>query len=190
MHSLWKPVSAAWYQLPYHGTRSVATPTAGDCYYVPMYMNRLTIDKIAAEITTQGVSASGTDVLRVGLYNASSTTGLPSGSPVIDFGTIDLEGAAAVTVLNVTNTALTPGLYWFAIVRQTTGTVGTPAVLRLSAFVNANASLIYQTGVTPTLGAGAREYCLKETGVNGALSTPGTMVASSDQVPVILYQVT
>lgn len=189
MHTFWKPVSGAWYELPaYHGSSTGVTPVSGECYYIPQVMPRVTIDQLYVETTVASVDSSSTDVIRVGLYNPSATTGLPSGSPVIDFGTFNLETAVPGVALDVTNTTVA-GLYWWAVVRQVTGTPSTAGQVRSSNFTSPYSGLLYQTTSLPvTNGAGSRFYTFKETGVSGALGTPGTLTLSADSVPIIWYK--
>lgn len=185
-----------WFKPGQSGTVSAATPTDGTMYLMPLWPNRTAqLQQLAFEITTQGVSASGTDVMRFGIYSAGSDSdpaalnGRPTGAALIDFGTSDLEAAAGVKVFDVSNITLAPKLYWLAVVRQTSGSIGVAAQVRSQVGAQMNIGMLGQTASTPLIGTDAASYgYLTQTGVTGALPTIGTLVESSGAAPVVLCQ--
>lgn len=184
--------AGGWWKASQAGTVSAATPTASTMYLMPLWFNRVgQISKLAIEITTQGISPAGTDVMRLGVYNAARINGAPTGAALADFGTIDLEGAAAVTVLSGLSLTLAPKLYWLAVVRQTTGTVATPAQVRSQVGSTNNYSMIRQAGLgTPAIGTDGASYGYYTQGsVTGALPTIGALANSSVAAPVVLINI-
>lgn len=188
---LWTPGSNVWYKASQAGTVSASTPTASTMWLLPLWPNRrMTIKQIAFEISTQGVSASGTDVIRFGIYSADLTTGAPSGAPVVDWGTSDLEAAAGIVVFNVADQALSPRLYYLASARQTTGSIGVAGQVRMQVGMQQNHALMGQTASTPVIGTdGATFGMWTMTGVTGALPTISAPAASSAACPVVLMQI-
>lgn len=178
-----------WKKASQHGSVDAAAPTAGEMYLMPLWPSKaVTIKQIAFEITTQGISVSGTDLLRFGIYN-SSTGGVPSGAALIDWGTSDLEAVAGVKVVNVTDQALDPVLYWLAVVRQTTGSIGTAAQVRRQLPHMDNSYFMRQTGATPAIGTdGATGGYYLQTSVTGALPSIGTIAISGNFAPCLWLQ--
>lgn len=152
----WKPVSGLWYDLDgqlENQAVSAHNPAVNDVYYCPFWGKRgLTIDQLAYEITTQGVSASGTDEMRFGVYASHVDTGMPD-ALVVDFGKIDLEATIGVKTFDVTNTAMPPGLLWMAACRQQTGSIGTPGQVRGLVGATSARTLFGESG-GPTMGSG------------------------------------
>lgn len=188
-HHLYDAAADDWKKAAQHGSVDAASPTAGEMYLIPLWPSKaVTIKQIAFEITTQGVSASGTDVLRFGVYN-SSTGGVPSGAALIDWGTSDLEATTGVKVVNVTDQALDPKLYWLAVVRQTTGSIGTAGQVRRQLPHMNNSFLMRQTS-GPTIGTdGATGGYYLQTSVTGALPSIGTIAISGNFAPILWLQV-
>lgn len=174
---------------PRQGSTAAGTPSAGDMSLIPMALSRSgTIHQLFFEITTQGVSASGTDVIRFGVYNSDDTTMRPTGAAVVDFGTSDLEATVGVKTFNVTNTALGPRLYWFAIVRQTTGSISTAAQVRRQS--PSHECYKYLSEITvPAIGStGGLGTSYVQTGVTGALPTIGTLTYDTGNPPSVLVE--
>lgn len=182
--------SNAWHKAGQAGTVSAGTPAEGTMFLTPFWPGRAcTITQLAYEITVQGSSADGTDEMRAGIYATDDATGLPSGAPVVDFGTTDLEATSGVVVWNVTDQALAPKLYWLARVRQTSGVIVTAAQLRQQIGDNANYRVVKDTASTPSIGTGAGGYGVySQTGVTGALPSIGTLTMGNFASPVLLMQ--
>ena len=160
-----------------------------------MFLNPLfpakacTLDRIAYEITTQGVSASGTDRMRFGIYNSDNSTGRPTGAPLIDLSDVDLEATTGVKVFDCTNQALDSKLYWFAAVRQTTGSIGTAAVVRHASLPVLSMNFVTDTQTTPTIGtANPGGMMFTQSSVTGALPSIGSLTMSIAAAPVTLYK--
>lgn len=172
----WTPVSGGWYMLDGQmdlQAPSLLTPAVNEVFCCPFWGKRgLTIDQISYEITTQGVSASGTDELRIGIYNSHASTGGPD-TVLADFGKVDLEATVGVKTFDVTNTVLEPKLYWLATVRQTTGTIGTPAQVRGLLAATRDLGLFNETASPPTMGASnlVGKYAYSAVPVSGAFAT-------------------
>lgn len=140
----------------------------------PFYTRqRITIDRIAAEVTSAGGAGS---VFRLGIYKDNGS-GYP-GVKVIDAGTINSTSATAqeITISQV----LEPGLYWFGGVIQ--GAAGSLPTIRttISSIQTVGASSI-TTAVQSTVGYGL-------TSVTGALPDPftagATVVATAPKIAV------
>lgn len=174
----------------YHPNGSGAlSMTAGTIFFSPLFPGRpCTLTTLAYQISTQG-TGTGTQLFRAGIYESSSSTGRPTGSPLIDFGTQDLEATTGIKVWNVTNVDLDPKLYWFASVKQTSGgqsTAGAP----LGIFQNSTNAFFAATDTasTPTtLATGALSF--QQTGAtSGTLPSIGTLTAYQGSVPCVLFK--
>lgn len=194
--------SNAWYKAGQHGAISSGIPAANTLFAYPFWpTRRCTITRLAYEVTVQGVSASGTDVMRFGLYDNFGVLGqewYKPGARIVDFGTVDLEAnAPGVYVFDVANQACNPKLLWFAAVRQTSGTIGTAAQLRLQGGTQFNQGIMAPNGVTtPTIGTsgGANAgFWQRSSSVSGALPTPFSTTSevsvSAAPLPIILIEV-
>lgn len=96
---------------------------------------RGTLDGIAYENTVQAVHASGTEILRFGLY-ADDGEGRPTGAALFQTASLDMEGSDGTVGIHAVSTSWTgikPQLYWLACNRFTTGTVSTSSRQRLAA---------------------------------------------------------
>ena len=162
-------VSGSWYP-NYCLALGTATPTTGKIYAYPILVTRLhTFTKLGNWVTAGGTSS----VLRFGIY-ADNGSGAP-GNLVLDAGTATaVTGAAAAS--GVFSQALSPGLYWLAIVVNSTSgapTLTTDATTRASVVLG-------QTGVTAAQGQ-SQGYQTTGTSTTGPL--PATFPASAVNVP-------
>lgn len=178
---------AAWV-MPYHANGS-STPTfvVNTMYLVPIYPGKAcTLSNLAYEITTQG-TGTGTQVMRAGIYESSTTTMRPTGSPLVDFGTTDLEATVGIKNWDITNQDLSPKLYWFASVKQTSGTQTTVSVIRFIALPVMNTAYCTDTNATPAT-VSTTNLAYTQTSVSGALPTIGTLTGTQASVPSILFK--
>lgn len=88
------------------------SPVQNTTYFIPVYLNAGTYDRLRLRCTGN----SGTQIdFRMGIYNSSSTTGLPT-TVALDAGLITTEntGNNDITI----NKTLTSGFYYLAINKQ------------------------------------------------------------------------
>lgn len=170
----WSAISNGWYFLEgqeLNQAPGAATPAVNELFLVPFYGKRgWTLSEIGYEITTQGVSASGTDELRFGLFAPHASTG-QADALVADYGKVDLEATIGVKAFNVADTPLEPQLYWLGAVRQTTGTIGVAGQVRTLTPAPWVRHMFPETGATSTFGTSniLGKYGYVVSGVSGAL---------------------
>lgn len=115
------------------------TATNNSCSFLPIYLpTSTTFDRIAAQTAS---SFSGTATLRLGIFNADTSTGKPS-TVVLDAGTVSCTAASTVYAITISQT-LTAGWYWLAAVTQ--GSATTNAFVRVS-----NVSSLINVALSPT----------------------------------------
>jgi hypothetical protein len=88
------------------------SPVQNTTYFIPIYLNAGTYDRL--RIRCSGNSGTSID-LRLGIYNASSTTGLPT-TVVLDAGLINTESTGNYD--KTINQTLTSGFYYLAVNKQ------------------------------------------------------------------------
>lgn len=135
---------------------------------------RGTIDGLAYEMTVKAVSASGTDTMRIGLYDDDGQ-GQPTGATLFQTANLDLEGTdgnVGVRTTVVSWTGIEPKLYWLGVSRRNTGTIATSPSLRLAANDGFKDRLVSDSSATPVMGAGPM-WCNYE------------MAISADTLPTI-----
>ena len=138
-------------------------------FYFPVFLPTASYDRISM----RSGAYVGTATVRMGLYNASSTTGLPT-TVVFDAGTV--SPSATDTNYEITiSQSLTAGYYYMAINLQAktgdgdylTGgalaTPGLPFLMTTTSFAASPGNFSYFT----------------ESGVTGAFATAGSLTASS-----------
>jgi hypothetical protein len=104
-----------WFGPP--GTVGVAPQTDKTVRATPIFVARTTqVEAMGMVVTTPGSAASGTPVVRLGIYKDDGSGAFP-GSLLLDAGTVDVstKGEKVIGGLNVT---LEPGTYWLAAVPQ------------------------------------------------------------------------
>lgn len=176
----------AWHW-PYHAnTGTGGLPTVSTMYLTPLFPGkRCTLANLAYEITTQG-SGTGTQVLRAGIYDASTSDGRPTGAPLVDFGTQDLEATTGVKNWDITNQDLEARLYWFGAVKQTAGSVTTQSQIKM---IGGNASAcVYTCDTASTPGMSTNFLGYLHTGVTGALPTISSLSGHQGTQPLILFK--
>lgn len=167
-----KPTTSYWFPANAKAWSSFAL-TLNKCYYSPIWIPVAgTVDRIGLFIQAGAASATP----RLGLYSSGSD-GRPS-ALLVDGGTVDgsTNGEKTVTI----SQAVTPGLYWVAVVNQTAAatlyyyaTSGTGAVvLGIGAHSSGGTSQDPQSIYT-------------QASVSGAL--PSTPTLTNDQNPTAVY---
>lgn len=106
-----KTVASRYYPICPAFFAASGAPVANTIYFAPFAIRETTsIDRLSIRVTT-GVALGE---IRLAVYAASATTGLPTGSALADTGGV----AAVVATLidaTVTPVSLTPGIYYFAL---------------------------------------------------------------------------
>jgi len=144
------------------------TPTANTTYYVPIFLPTVSIDRIAVKAGASFTSAGNT---RLGLYNASATTGKPT-TLVFDAGTVNVTENGTDFAITISEN-ITANWYYFAVNRQsgTYNISGTTFITGLN-FVASTLS-----------GSSMKGY--SEASITGALpATVGTLAANTTRNPV------
>lgn len=143
---------SGWYHFPAGNTATI-NATLNRQYYIPFPVYQAcTVTAIACSVTTLGAAGA---VVRLGIYN-SDANGLP-GTLLIDGGTVASTGTGAKEV--TISQALTPGIYWLAVVPQVvtcslTALVGVNAYGALGSPSNQAATPIggyFEAGITGAL---------------------------------------
>jgi hypothetical protein len=142
---------------------SSGTRVLNTVYYSPIFLKAGTYDRI---LLGTGSGHTNTTVVRMGLYNASTTTGLPT-TVAFDAGTVSCTAATTNYTITISQTIAT-GWYYLAMVAQTVGGVAQfLAATTPPAGVNASKSSL--------AGATNQNYYFTETGISGAFATAGTL---------------
>ncbi len=157
---LW--VVPRWYHSQLTGLTGTIAPTASELRLLPFYVPvPRAIDRVGCNVTTAGTSGH---VARLGIYNASPTTGMPT-TVFLDAGTV---AVGTTGVKEVTLTATLHGLYWLGLTAQSgtfvsvataqsaliagaTTAAGSLAFVLNYGSVDPTAALPDRTGVTPVL---------------------------------------
>lgn len=164
--------SVPWYAGSYYSANGprVGTnnPTTNGTYYLPIVIASTgTLDRI--QINT-GSSFSGTASVRLGMYNMSSTTGLPS-TVLFDAGTVSCTAASTNYSITISQ-PVTPGIYYLAANMQTA-----PTTPRFFGVTRVYSPALPMTGNT-TSDSPVQNYT--QGGVTGAFATAGTLNASAE----------
>lgn len=145
--------------IPY--IRSSKAVTINAMYLLPFaILADATLTQIAFEVS----GAVATALARTGIYAASASTLLPTGSPIVDNGTIDASTTGTKTVS--LSQALTAGVYWLAFVGQTAA----PTVRHM-----AGVSPFVANATFPSGSGTGWNNALVQTGVSGALPSIGSL---------------
>ena len=89
------------------------SPVQNTTYFVPVYLNAGTYDRLRVRVGRNG----GTQIdVRLGIYNSSSTTGLPT-TVLLDAGTVTTENSSSTYDITINHT-LTSGFYYLAFNKQ------------------------------------------------------------------------
>jgi hypothetical protein len=93
-------------------TNGTAVIAANTLYAHPFLVARaLTIDRLGIRVTTAGAALT---VARLGIYSDNGS--VYPGALVKDVGTVAVDAIAVVAAAIAGNQALTPGLYWLALI--------------------------------------------------------------------------
>ena len=144
-----------------------SSPTANTTYYIPFrVVETKTFDRIS--FVTGSSTITGTGTFRLGIYNQSA--GVPT-TVLLDAGTVNATAASTAYSATISQ-SLSAGVYYLAINMQTSWTAGSlPSVystLDKSFYMNNYIDSMFQE--IPLAG-------YYQTGVTGAFSTAGTLVA-------------
>jgi hypothetical protein len=146
------------------------TATEDVTYYIPIYLDGNSFDRIS---TRTAGNFSGSAVVRMGIYNANATTGLPD-TVYLDAGTISV--AAANTELEITISTTPPaGYYYLAWNSQTAASTNN---------YNGTTGYVFQYWIgtnTALTASDTRTHFYTQTGVTGAFATAGTLIAQQNQ---------
>lgn len=166
------PQNSATY-LKYFTTSALSqdNPVEDTTYYMPFYLPGYAIDRLS--IRTGG-AFSGTATVRLGLYNASSTTGKPT-TVYLDAGTVSCTAASTNYEITISNTP-PAGYYYFAFNMQTSAT--TP---EFASFNNAAIMPNIYLPTTSTVNTTTYQHVYTETGITGSFATAGTLVVGTLQ---------
>jgi hypothetical protein len=148
---------------------SSSTATEDVTYFQPIYLPGYAIDRISCRTHS---TFSGTATVRLGLYNASSTTGKPN-TVYLDAGTVSCTAASTNYEITVSNTP-PAGYYYFAFNMQTAATTN-----EFAALANANTPLPYFMPTTASVNTTTYFARYEETGITGAFATAGTITIST-----------
>jgi hypothetical protein len=149
---------------------SVLLTATNTTYYFPVYIGSGTFDRITI---ISGDSGTGSFPLRLGVYNSSSTTGLPS-TVLFDAGTVTVSALSTVYEITI-NQTISRGLYYFAFNAQ--GTMGTLQMFTGGFSQPLNASSSYAAAFSQTASSNILGY--SQSSVTGAFATAGTLTAET-----------
>lgn len=105
------------------------TLTEDTTYYTPIFLPVCTVDRIGFRTGSNWSAASSTH--RLGLYNNSSTTNLPT-TVLVDGGTVVASASSTDYELTISQAISTAGWYWIAHNYQSGVSVATVAVISTS----------------------------------------------------------
>lgn len=183
-HETFSDQANAWYFLDTPGGTGTTDPGVQNraCAYLFWPGRKCTMTGLAVRSNAGG--GAGLRPLRMALYDASQTTGLP-GALIADYGTSNANGAAETINGWTVNTALQPAPYWVVFVLQS----ATATELN---FFYGSPTWIPDIAVTPSFpNPTAPLNCLySDTGFSGA--APGTFgaVAGSTWGPAVACRIT
>jgi hypothetical protein len=141
------------------------TATEDRTYYTPVFLTSGAFDRIGINTSN---THTGTTSVRLGLYNASATTGKPT-TVYFDAGTVSCTAASTTYTITITQTPPT-GWYYLAFNAQSISGVASfqrPDVDPVG---------ILQFGSSLTSNS---DYSFYEASITGAFATAGTLVNSS-----------
>jgi len=167
---------AGYYYRPTSGALGSNTIVANVTWYLPIFLSAQSFDRISCRTHT---SFSGTATARLGLYNASTTTGKPT-TVVFDAGTVSCTAASTNYEITISQT-VSSGWYFLAFNTQTAATTN-------DFVTTGTGSATFVSGILPLYtsvsGATTSTY-YSQTGVTGAFATAGTLVAPATQAPIV-----
>ena len=136
-------------------------------YYSLVFLSGVNFDRIAIKT---GSGHTGTSVFRLGIYNASTSTGKPT-TVYYDAGTVSATASSTVYTITISQTP-PAGWYYLACNRQSA--TGTPQLASLDAMYGA---------VRTDIDANAPQLFYQESkNVSTGYTTAGTLLYASDTV--------
>jgi hypothetical protein len=149
--------------------------TEDQTIYTPIYLNGYTFDRIS---TRTGSTFSGTAAVRLGIYNASATTVLPT-TVYLDAGTVSCTAASTTYEITISTTP-PAGWYWLAWNLQTLATTNSFAAITSTTNYD---RLINGTGAT--IETTTAQSGFNEGGITGAFATAGPLGVFTSDLPLI-----
>jgi hypothetical protein len=137
-------------------------------WFAPIFLSAGSFDRIACRT---GSSHTGVSTVRLGLYNASKTTGKPS-TVVFDAGTVNCNASSTKFEITIAETVAS-NWYYLAFNAQTV--TGTAQFQTIGSATNGNFQGILGMYSDVTDNSAAVFY--SETGITGVFATVGTLVA-------------
>lgn len=144
------------------------TATANTTVYAAIYFDgSTTFDRIGFRTFT---SFSGTGVFRLGIYNASATTGLPT-TVYLDAGTISAT-ASSTNYLITINSTPPKGYYWLAANCQTAASTNT-----IFGITTGSGNIVnpFQKGTGGESAGAEYSYLSESVNVSSGFATAGTL---------------
>lgn len=149
------------------------TPTTNTTYYQPIYLSAATYDRIVVQIA--GYTSTGNT--RLGIYNASLTTGLPT-TVLLDAGVVSVTSATTFTI--TINQTVTAGWYYLAVNRQS----GSYTFNAVAGNLIAN-NFLNNVGTTATNLIQEKILGFSQASVTGAFGTATSLTNQIGDTPVI-----
>jgi len=171
---------AGYYYRPTSGTVASAAIIEDVTWYLPIFLSAQSFDRISCRTATGFV---GTATARLGLYNASTTTGKPT-TVVFDAGTVSCTAANTNYEITITQ-SVSSGWYFLAFNTQT--------VAATNEFVTTGTGAnSFASGILPTYSTvqgSTNSIYYSQTGVTGAFATAGTLVAPATSAPIVALRI-
>lgn len=160
----------------YRTTTSAAdrNPVEDTTYYMPIFLPGYQFDRISART---GAGFVGTATVRLGIYNADMTTGLPT-TVYLDAGTATTSTGNATIEITINST---PPANWYFIAMNVQSLSSTNEWSGYSGGFSF-ASPFYGTGIGGAAGASLGAY--SQSGVTGAFGTATSLTYSTDAMAV------
>jgi hypothetical protein len=168
--------TAGRYITPVGNTYSAFIPNEDETHYAPIYLSGLSFDRISIR-TSAGYS--GTSAVRLGVYNASKTTGKPT-TVLFDAGTVSVTAASTTYEITITQTPAA-GYYFLAFNVQTYG--ANPSFNFVNAANSIGQQMLLNSRASMDVTTSTIGYL--QTGVTGAFATAGTLTAITAQIPIV-----
>lgn len=169
--------NSGYYVRPSYTTTlsAVFPPTEDVTYYLPIFLSTGNFDRIGI---WSGATFSGTATVRLGIYNASTTTGKPT-TVLLDAGTVSVTTADTAYDITISQ-SVSSGWYYLAFNMQTAATTST---FRGAAFASSAAipGIVFQVATNTTT---TPNWYYQQTGVTGAFATATSLTASTGSTPL------
>jgi hypothetical protein len=155
------------------------TLTEDVTYYVPIYLPGYALDRIGFATSTNATNT----IWRLGIYNASTTTGLPT-TVYLDAGTVNATATSTDYTITIASTP-PAGYYYFAINVQTV-TSGSREIIAVSqTYINDRPfAPTSNSGQSVTFWSG-----FTQSGVTGAFGTATSLTVDTTQQPLVYARI-